>query len=190
MHLIEPCCSQKHLRELRDAIARGGTMDFEGYGDLSLSELLGPMLMRYSETDMMIIAPSLPDQAAEVIDKWMRKQWARIDGRGKLDVVRHLTIIAKLEEEKSEHIYKWLRERPFGDRLTLVDVEQKDTAILLPDFAITGPVNMRYGHHFVATATTVPEKVKSLWGKYTEMTENAPVIKPVKKKSPRKQPKK
>lgn len=168
MHLIEPCCSQKHLRELRDSIAKGGTKQFEGYGDLSLTELLPALLMRYSETEMMIVAPSLPDQAAEVIDRWMRKQWARMDGKGKLDVVRHLTIVAKLEKEKSDHIGRWLKDNPFGGRLTLVDREQEETAILLPDFAITGPVNMRYGNHFVATATTDPAKVAELWEKFTK----------------------
>jgi len=166
MHLIEPCCSQRHLRELRNAIAKGGTMDFKGYGDLSLTELLGPLLARYNGVEMMIIAPTLPDQAAEIIDRWMRKKWARMDGRGEVDAISHLTIIAKLEKEKSDYIFAWLKNKPFGDRLTLIDIEQEDTAILLPDFAITGPVNMRYGNNFVATATTMPEKIKELWERF------------------------
>lgn len=166
MHLIEPCCAKIHLRELRDSISKGGTKQFEGYGDLSLTELLPAMMMRYSKTEMMIVTPSLPDQAAEIIDWWMRKQWARRDGNGKLDVIQHLTIVARLEKDKSHIITAWVEHQPFGDRLTLVDTEQEDTAILLPDFAITGPVNMRYGHHFIATATTEPEKVKALWEKY------------------------
>lgn len=174
MYLIEPCCAQSHLRNVRNAIKKGDTTQFEGYGDLSLTELLGPMLTRYSETEMMIVAPSLPDQAAEVIDKWMRRQWSMRDGNGKLDVISHLTIVAKLEKESSHYITAWLKDKPFGDRLTLIEIEQDDTAILLPDFAITGPVNMRYGHHFIATATTETEKVKALWEKYREMTENAP----------------
>lgn len=166
MKLIQPCCAQKHLRELRDAIAKGGTKQLEGYGDLSLTELLPALLLRYSETEMMIVAPALPDQAAEIIDKWMRKQWARMDGKGKLDVISHLTVVARLEKDRSNYITAWVKEQPFGDRLTLVDTEQEDTAILLPDFAITGPVNMRYGYHFEATATTEAEKVRALWEKY------------------------
>lgn len=169
MHLIQPCCAQKDLRELRDSIAKGGTKKFEGYGDLSLSELLGPLLTRYSEVEMTIVAPSLPDQAAEIINKWMGRQWSRMDGKGKLDVIRHLTVIARLEKEKSAVIAAWLKGNPFGDRLTLVDIEQDDTVILLPDFAVTGPVNMRYGRHFVATATSDPETVKGLWDKYRGM---------------------
>ena len=166
MYLIEPCCAQSHLRNVRNAIKKGGTTQFEGYGDLSLTELLGPMLTRYSETEMMIVAPSLPDQAAEVIDKWMRRQWSMRDGNGKLDVISHLTIVAKLERESSHYITAWLKDKPFGERLTLVEIEQDDTAILFPDFAITGPVNMRYGYHFEAMATTEPEKVAALWEKY------------------------
>ena len=175
MHLIEPCCSQKDLRELRYAIKDGGTTQFEGYGDLSLTELLGPLVTRYSGVDMMIVAPSLPDLAAEVIDKWMRLTWARMDGRGHIWRIIHLTIIARLEKESSHYITAWLNEKPFGDRLELHDIEQDDTAILLPDFAITGPVNMRYGHHFVADATTDPTKVKTLWEKYRRPTPALPV---------------
>lgn len=169
MYLIEPCCAQSHLRNVRNAIKKGGTTQFEGYGDLSLTELLGPMLTRYSETEMMIVAPSLPDQAAEVIDKWMRRQWSMRDGNGKLDVISHLTIVAKLEKESSHYIAAWLKDKPFGDRLTLIEIEQDDTAILFPDFAITGPVNMRYGYHFEAMATTEPEKVAALWEKYRKI---------------------
>jgi len=166
MFLIEPCCTQKHLRELRYAIKDGGTTQFEGYGDLSLSELLGPLVTRYNGVEMVIVAPSLSDQAAEVIDKWMKLTWARMDGRGNIWRIEHLTIVARLEKDKSHYITAWVEHQPFGDRLTLVDTEQEDTAILLPDFAITGPVNMRYDHHFIATATTEPEKVKALWEKY------------------------
>lgn len=169
MYLIEPCCAQSHLRNVRNAIKKGGTTQFEGYGDLSLTELLGPMLTRYSDTEMMIVAPSLPDQAAEVIDKWMRRQWSMRDGNGKLDVISHLTIVAKLEKESSHYIAAWLKDKPFGDRLTLIEIEQDDTAILFPDFAITGPVNMRYGYHFEAMATTEPEKVAALWEKYRKI---------------------
>ena len=166
MHLIEPCCAKKHLRELRDSIATGKSKEFKGYGDLSLTELLPAILMRYTETQMLIAAPSLPDQAAEIIKAWMEHQWARRDGKGKLDVVSHLTIVADLSEEQSPIASEWLKEKPFGERLTLVNTQQKDTIILLPDFAITGPVNMRYGYEFVATATTVAEEVTALWAKY------------------------
>lgn len=188
MFLIEPCCAQRHLRELRYAIKDGGTTQFEGYGDLSLSELLGPLVARYNGVDIMIVAPSLPDQAAEVIDKWMKLTWARMDGLGSVWRIEHLTIVSDLSSEKSPVASTWLKENPFGERLTLHDIQQEDTAILLPDFAITGPVNMRYGNHFVATATTLREKVKALWEQYTELTkvpEPAMEQKPSKKKTTR-----
>lgn len=155
---------------LRDAIGTNGKAQFQGYGDLSLTELLPAILTRYSEAEMMIVAPAVPDQAAEIIGKWMRKQWARMDGNGKLDVIRHLTIVGDLRKKKSPTVWQWLKENPFGERLALIDKPQTDTAILLPDFAITGPVNMRYGEHFVATATGNPETVKGLWEQYQELT--------------------
>lgn len=171
-HLIQPCCVQKHLLAVRNAIGDNGTTQFHAHGDVSLAELLPAMLTRYAETEMMIVAPSLPDQAAETIDRCMRKKRARMDGRGNMDVIRHLTLVAPLDRENSDYICKWLKEQPFGDRLTLVDTEQVDTAILLPDFAITGPVNMRYNKHFVAEATTEPEKVRALWEKYRRLAED------------------
>lgn len=169
MHIIEPCCAKRHLLSLRNAIRRGGTTDFEGYGDLSLAELLPALLTRYCETEMMIVAPSLPDQAAEAVAVWMRRQRMRSDGKGKLDYIRHLTVVASLSRRKSPIASMWKRENPFGERLTLVGRQQEDTAILLPDFVITGPVNMRYGEHFTATATTDPERVAALWRKYTAL---------------------
>lgn len=174
MFLIEPCCAQRHLRELRYAIKDGGTTQFEGYGDLSISELLGPLVTRYNGVEMMIVAPSLPDQAAEVIDKWMRLTWARMDGRGSIWRIERLTVVADLSREKSPVASTWLKDNPFGERLELHDIVQEDTAILLPDFAITGPVNMRYGHHFTATATTEAEKVAELWEKYRSPTPTLP----------------
>ena len=166
MYIIEPCCASRQLMFLRDAIAKGGTEQFEGFGDLSLTELLPAIMARYSETELLIAAPSMPDQAAEVVAMWMKQQWSRRDGRGKLYAIRHLTIAADLREELSPVVSCWRKENPFGDRLTLVDRQQSETAILLPDFAITGPVNMRYGRRFTATATTVTSEVRALWGKF------------------------
>lgn len=170
-YLIEPCCAVRQVMQLRDAIGRDGTKEFSGYGDLSLTELLPAILTRYSETELLVAAPALPDQAAEVVARWMRQQWPRRDGRGKLDAIRHLTVISDLSEGKSPAASQWLKENPWGERLTLIDKKQDDTVILLPDFAVTGPVNMRYGNPFTATATTKPEKVKALWEKFARTAE-------------------
>lgn len=161
--LIEPCCSHRHLGELRRMLGNGGTAEFEGYGDLSITELLPPLVNHYNGTVLVIVAPSLPDQAANAIEACMRKEWAVVDGSGKIPAVRHLTIVTDLSKEKSPMASQWLKGNPFGGRLTLVDKIQDDTVILLPDFAITGPVNMRYGEHFTAEATTDVENVRNLW---------------------------
>lgn len=161
MHIIEPCYAARYMMQLRDVLGKDGEKQFEGYGDLSLTELLPAILTRYGDTEMLIAAPSVPDQAAEIIAKWMRKQWARNDGKGKIDVVRHLTVVTNTDE--SPAVGEWLRDGAFAGRLTVVARQQAETAILLPDFAVTGPVNMRYGRHFVATATTKAGKVRGLW---------------------------
>lgn len=169
-YLIEPCCAKRHLQSLRKAIGKDGTAQLEGYGDLSLTELMPAILTRYDDVEMLIVAPTLPDQAAEVIAKWLRVQWARMDGKGKVYAIRHLTVVANLSRRKSPVASAWKKENEFGERLTLVDTQQNDTAILLPDFAITGPVNLQYGEHFVATATTDPERVAALWKQYNTET--------------------
>lgn len=163
MRIVEPCCATKQMMMLRDALGRSGTAQFKGYGDLSLTEILPALLTRYAETDMIIVAPSLPDQAVEVIAQWMRRQRARMDGKGKLNYVRKLTVIAEMSEEKSPKASMWLKNNPFDSRLVLIDKAQTDTILLLPDIAVTGPLNMRYGREFVCTVTTVKEKVQELW---------------------------
>lgn len=163
MRIIEPCCAVKHLMQLRDAIGKSGTTEFEYYGDLSITELLPAILTRYSETDVVISSPTIPDQASEIIATWMKKQWACMRGNGKLDVIHHLTIMSDLSRKKSPVANSWKRNNPFANRLTLVDNKQSEPIILLPDFAIIGFRNMCYGGHYIATATTDESIVRSLW---------------------------
>lgn len=172
MYLIEPCCATRHLMLLRDIIKNNGTREFEGYGDLSLTELLPAIMTRYSETDLLIAAPSLPDQAADVIAQWMGQQWSRRNAPGKVYAIRHLTIIAGMSRRKAPIASSWAKDDPFDGRLTVVNRQQEETVILLPDFAVIGPVNMRYGEHFVATATTDPERIAELWKKYAVQEES------------------
>lgn len=173
MHIIEPCCAKKNLMQMRDAMGKNGMTLFEGYGDLSLTELLPALLTRYSEAEMVLVAPSLPDQAAAAVKRWMRRQWARMDGKGKLDVIARLTVITDLSADKSPAASAWLKDNPFPGRLRLVDDRQGETVILMPDFAIIGPVNMQYGSRFTATATSKKAHVDSLWERYGKLADDA-----------------
>lgn len=155
---------------LRDSIGNNGKAQFQAYGDLSLTEFLPALLTRYSETTMMIVAPSIPNQAYDIISEWLRRTWARMDGKGRLNVIAKLTIVADLSEEASPKASSWLTENPFGNRLVVVNRKQSDTAILMPDIAITGPLNFRYGNPFVCDVTTIPDEVKALWEEYTKLT--------------------
>ena len=130
---------------------------------MSISELLPALLTRYSQTSLLIMAPELPDQAAEAVARWMKRRWALNDGSGRVDVVSRLTVITDLDESVSPMAAGWLKDDPFGGRMTLVGRRQPETVILLPDIAVVGPVNMRYGRNFTATVTTVREQVDRLW---------------------------
>lgn len=153
MLLIEPCCMQKNLLALRSKLGENGTAFWHGYGDLSLAELWAHILTRYSETEMMLVVPALPDAAAETVIKIMEKQRMRMDGKGNLNVIKHLTLVADLRKKKSPMANGWLTGNPWGERLTLRNVQQGDTAILLPDIAFFGNINLTYGGHFTAIAT-------------------------------------
>lgn len=169
MRIIEPCCATKQFMFLRDAIQNKARTQFKGFGDLSLTELLPALLTRYSETTMMIVAPSIPDQAADIIYTWLSRTWARMDGKGRLNVLSKLTVIADLSEEASPAVNMWLTNNPFPDRLVLVNKAQDDTALLLPDIAITGPLNMRYDKEFVCNVTAIPDEVSELWKTYSKL---------------------
>lgn len=172
MHIIEPCCSNKHLRQLRERIGSDGTEEFMGYGDMSITELLPAMVTYYTQTRLLIAAPSIPDQAAEAIAWVMRRSLARMDGKGNVDVVTRLTIVTDME--RSPMVRLWLKDDTFKGRLRVIDVKQEDTAILLPNFAVSGPVNMRYGYEFIATATTNAETIEKLWEKFSRLAEEKP----------------
>jgi hypothetical protein len=162
MFLIKPCCTQKNAAQLRDKIGKDGTTLCHGYGDLSLAELLPALMTRYSDTELMIVAPQIPDAAAKAIKKVMESTWDSKDGRHAVDTVRRLTLITNLRKNKSPMASTWLKESPWGDRLLLKNVSQNDTAILLPDFALIGPLNLSYSGHFTALATTHKTAVDAL----------------------------
>lgn len=165
MLVIEPCCTPKHLLALRSKLGQNGTAFWHGYGDLSLAELLPHMLTRYSEVELMIVAPEIPDAAATVIRRMMQKKLLRVDGQGKVNVVGHLTIVSNLD--RSPKAGAWLIANPFGERLTLCNVQQNDTAIILPDIAFYGNMNLVYGGHFTAIATKNAKVIARLKGIYT-----------------------
>lgn len=164
MHIIEPCCTKKHLCRLREGVDKGETRSFECYGDMSISELLPALMTRYAEAEMLIAAPCIPDQAAEAIALEMRRRWSRSDGTGKMDEIAHLTIVTDLG--RSPMLSHWLKRDAYGERLTVVDRRQEENVILLPDIAILGFKNMRYGEHFVGTITGAPERVEQLWEQF------------------------
>lgn len=176
------------MNDLRKALAGGGRDEVRGYGDMSLTELLPALLTSYNETELMIVAPAIPDQAADIIKTWARWQWARMDGAGKIYALTKLTIIADLSAEQSPKASEWLKENPFPGRLVLADktVAADQQALLLPDIAITGPLNLRYGQNFTCAVTTIQDEVDGLWKQYARLAR--PKIKPTFKKPETEEP--
>lgn len=152
MNLIEPCCTQKHWPEIRRKLGTGGTVPFHGFGDLSIEELFPVLLTRYSNTDMLLVCPGLPNAAADILKYWMDRP----------NVLRRLTVITNLHPKKSPTAAKWKKENPWPGRLTMYNVQQNDTAILLPDIAIYGNINLAHSGHFTALATNSPGFMNNL----------------------------
>lgn len=153
MFIIEPCCTQRHWPAFRDGIRDGGTAFFRGCGDLSLTELLPAILARYDDVEVTVAAPSLPDSATATLLRWLEVRYPRMDGCGVVYAVARMTLVADLSPVKSPMASRWLEDNPFGGRLELRDVQQNDTAIVLPDIAVYGGVNMAYGSGFTAAVT-------------------------------------
>ena len=166
MHLIEPCCTQRHWPALRDKLKDNGTAMFHGYGDLALKELLPVILLPYCEADMLLVAPTLPDRTAETLLYWLRRELPRMDGKSKYHIVNTLTLITHLSEKKSPLASTWLTANPFPGRLTLRNVQQNDTALILPDLALYGAINLAYGGHFTAIATKNARLIETLRSTY------------------------
>lgn len=169
MFLVEPCCAPKHLAALQDGIREKGTAFWHAYGDFSLAEFLPALLLRYCEAEMVFAAPYLPDDAAEALCRAMHSKRARMDGTGSMDTIAHLTLVTDLSGRRSPLASTWLKENPFGERLTIRNVHQADTAVIMPDIAFIGPVNLTYGHHFTAVATKNAGTLESLRSLYVKL---------------------
>lgn len=162
MYLIEPCCTQKHWPTLRDKVGMDKTTMFHGYGDLSLTELLPVMLARYTNVNVTLVCPTLPDAAAELFQEWIKKTRVRSDGQGTVPVIAHLTLMTDLRKKKSPVASGWVKENPFPERITLHNIQQNDTCIMLPDFVVWGNFNLVHNGHFTAMASTNPKFIANL----------------------------
>ena len=169
MFLIEPCCTQKHWPELRKQLGDGGTMSWEGYGDLSIAELLPVILARCTEVEMLLVAPSIPNHAAETLAYWLRRKMVTVDGKRIEHVLSRLTIVADLSEKRSPLASTWLKGNPYSERLVLKNVQQDETALILPDIALYGPFNLTYGQHFTATATKNAKTIAKMRKAYANL---------------------
>ena len=166
MMLIQPCCTQKTIPQLRRKLGDDGTTFVHGYGDLGLNELLPVMLAPYREAELMIVAPALPDTAARVIEKLMQRQMPLPGGKGDVMLIKKLTVVANLKKNPKYISAGWMKQNPWGDRLVLRHRQQNDTAILLPDMAVIGPVNMAYNGHFTAVVTRRKKTIDELRATY------------------------
>lgn len=169
MQIIEPCCTQKHWPEIRNKIGKDGTTFFHGYGDLSITELFPVLMTPYSNTELLIVCPALPNATAEVITHWMEKDFSGVASRERVPAIASCTIITNCNAKKSPAAAKWLKENPWPERMKLHNIQQNDTAVMLPDLAIYGNINLVHSGHFTALASTNAKVIKNLRDTYLSL---------------------
>lgn len=196
MRTIEPCCTQKHWPQVLEDLKRRPTVMMNGYGDMTLCELLPVMLERYAECEVMVVVPTLPPQLREVLDRWARQTWG--DGSR---AVAQMWVITDARESKSPGAAEWSR----GAGVAMASCQQNDTAVVVrgrgsrgesqgsrgesresrgesresrvesqefgEDVMVTGAVNVRPSGMFTAVVTRDEKMIAETWAYYNKVFE-------------------
>jgi len=132
------------------------TVVFEGYGDLTLNELLPVLGDIHIGQDITIITPNVPRYLLSGIQHMLA---ATVVKKGK-NTLRHphMTITTDTSEQHSPGL-KELADR-VGDRITLNHQQLSDTMILLQGELWFG--NVGHGKHFHGIVTREPFLIREL----------------------------
>ncbi len=160
MITIEPCCANKHWKQVLKELEMKKTVLVNGYGDMTLTELLPEVLQRYSEADVLMALPTVPEQMRTLVGRMLRRTWALAQG-GNVDVVRRLRLITDARASKSPGLVEWAQGQ---ERLRLANAQHNDTLIIVHNgnpqgecaLAIMGPVNMVPCGQWTAMVTRDP----------------------------------
>lgn len=153
-----------------------------GYGDMTLCELLPVMLERYAECEVMVAVPTLPPQLREVLDRWTRQTW----GDGSRAVAR-IWVITDARESKSPGAAEWSRDAG----VAMASCQQNDTTVVVrgrgsrvesqgsrgegrefgEDVMVMGAVNVRPSGMFTAVVTKDEKMIAEAWAYYNKVFE-------------------
>lgn len=153
---IQPCCTQKHIPAVRRQLEKQTTVAFEGYGDLTLADLLPVLGDTCIGHDLTIVAPNIPRYLRSAI---LHSMTSTVVRQGK-NTPRHphLTIVTDTSEERSPDLRHLAESMP--DRITLCHAVQSDTMLLLPDELWFG--NIGRGARFVGVVTRDPNLIATI----------------------------
>ena len=143
---IEPCCANKHWKKVLAELELKKTVLIEGYGDMTLNELLPVALGRCQEAEVIITAPLMPEELCRTIGTLLYHTWALPDG-GNINKIAHMRVITDARASKSPAVMEWAKR--YGGQVELASCQQNDTMVLVTDsnsaddMAIVGPVNVQ-----------------------------------------------
>lgn len=163
MKLIEPCCSQRHVPELLSLLEDSDPLFFQGFGDLSLSDLLSPLLSGISLSDVLLMCPTLPSPIHPFLRSWYLKRWSTGDSSDGTPPIASLTIVTDCRSSRSGDIRAW-RDSLIQDGLPCQSVAlshyvQNDTCLIVNDLLIYGNMNIVPRNPFSAIVTRSPHLV-------------------------------
>ena len=151
MLLIEPCCTSKTIPSLIDRLGNDGTELWHGYADLTLADILTPILASYEEVvDVTIVIPYLPPYLADALRIHL------VQGS-----ICNLTLLTDARGSKGQPAMSLAR--AYSDSVILASHSVADTFILLPDIVWWG--NLGRGEHvgMVSRSRMLIDNMKSIW---------------------------
>ena len=156
MILIEPCCTSKTVPAILSRLGNSGTELWHGCADLTLADLLTPILAHYNGgVELLLVVPRIPQYLADALRTHLAQ-----------GSIAHLTLLTDARSSTGAPAANLAQSYPA--RITLASHPVADTLLLLPDTAWWG--NLGRGEHIgtVTRNNLVVESLRKVWGEVAE----------------------
>ena len=168
MLTIEPCCTQKHWPKILHNLKDTSYVYFEGYGDMTLNELLPVVFDGFSDADVMLAVPVMPERLISTLRELTKRSWANPSGRGSVPLIKRFRIITDARSTKSPGVLDFCRElRSQCAGSGVASLQQNDTIIIVRDaystIMIFGSVNSRPSCQWTAFVTNDQGHIADVW---------------------------
>lgn len=156
MILIEPCCTSKTVPAILSRLGNSGTELWHGCADLTLADLLTPILAHYNGgVELLLVVPRIPQYLADALRTHLAQ-----------GSIAHLSLLTDARSTIGQPATTLAQS--FPDRITLASHPVADTLLLLSDAAWWG--NLGRGEHIgtVTRNNLVVASLRKVWGEVAE----------------------